>query len=296
MNTFNTLINNIINESVIDIPRNSLDITVFEFPDSGPPIMHSMIKTQIMNDIEQFKDIVKITVYFAVGSILTKNYTAHSDIDICVQINSPDDIIIESIFDLIRRLNGKLAVGTTHPINYYVINDNYDLDKAEAAYDVANETWIKEPTNINLNTTKYMDQFQDTVSKIDFSAAELRRDIIDFESLKKMNNNQIKDLESKTQAKLDEIEDNIKTLIQTYTNVKNIRKDAFKKDMSPTEIRKYGSKNRLPENVIYKLLERYYYFDFIIELKHILKDISKDNNITNKDMSTIKSAGKNFWK
>ncbi len=292
MNNFDNYIFNYLNESVIDIPRNSLDNSVWEFPDDGPPIMHPMIKTQIMSDIEEFKEIVPVVLYFAVGSILTRNYSAHSDIDINVQIDPVSDIVHADVIALVKELNGKLAPGTTHPINYFVIEDDYDLDKTNAAYDVANETWIKEPTDVNLNVQNYMNKFQSTIDGIDFGASELRRDVIDLESLKEMDEKQIKDLDEKIKAKLSEIEDSIESLVRSYKNVTTLRRQAFEKDMTPEEIRKYGKKNKLPENVVYKLLERYYYFDFI----HKLEDIMKDGDISDNDVRTIKQAGKDFWK
>lgn len=292
MNNFNTYINNIINESILDITRNSLDPTVFEFPDDRPPIMHPMIKTQIMADIEKIKEVTKVVVYFVVGSILTKKYSPHSDIDVNVQIDVPDDNLMLRIFDLIRHLNGKLAAGTTHPINYYVIKSTYDLGNTNAAYDVANEAWVKEPEDIDLNVKKYMERFQNSVNGIDFNTAELRRDIIDYEALQDMDTTQINDLKEKTQEKLQEIEDGVEALVRSYKNVTTLRRQAFDRDMSPTEIRKYGKKNKLPENVIYKLLERYYYFDFIKKLKEILSD----DKITDQEIKIIKKSGKDLWK
>lgn len=292
MSIFNKTFNDIINESIIDIPRNSLDPTVFQFNDNIPPIMHPIIKMQIMNDIEKFRDIVPVTIYFVVGSILTKKYTPRSDIDVNVQIDSKDDTITEEIFDLIKNINGYLAAGTTHPINYYVIKDDYNFNNTDAAYDVKNEVWIKEPENDDVNVQKYMNKFQTTVNGIDFNAAELRRTIIDYEELKKMDTDQIANLQGKVELKLKEIEDTVESLVRQYKNIKSIRKQSFEKDMSPTEIRKYGKKNKLPENIIYKLLERYYYFEFMKELKRVLED----DKITDKEISDIKRAGREFWK
>ena len=50
------------------------------------------------------------------------------------------------------------------------------------------------------------------------------------------------------------------------------RRAAFDKDMSPDEIRTYGVKNRLPKNVIYKMLEKYHYLKFYKKCKKILED------------------------
>jgi hypothetical protein len=48
--------------------------------------------------------------------------------------------------------------------------------------------------------------------------------------------------------------------------------------MTPDEIRQYGIKNRLPKNVIYKMLEKYHYLKFYKKCKKILDDgIVTDN-------------------
>jgi hypothetical protein len=199
---------------------------------------------------------------------------------------------IEAVFDLVKNLNGKFAAGTTHPINYFVVEEDYDFNRTDAAYDVANEAWIKEPDHIDLDVQKYMDRFQNTINGIDFTASELRRDIIDLETLKEMDEDQVKDLEAMVQAKIEEIEDGIEGLVRSYKNIRTLRKHGFEKEMTPTEIRKYGRKNNLPENVIYKLLERYYYFEFM----GVLKEILADDKITDKEIKQVKKAGKNLWK
>ena len=59
--------------------------------------------------------------------------------------------------------------------------------------------------------------------------------------------------------------------------------------MSPDEIRKFGVKNRLPKNVIYKMLEKYHYLKFFKKLNEIMEDgkISPDEL---KSLSKIKEA------
>jgi hypothetical protein len=86
MKTFDKFINNYINESIIDIPRNSLDHTIWEFMDDSLPIMHPPVKTQIEGDILKINDAIRVKQYYAVGSVLTKKYSQTSDIDITVQV------------------------------------------------------------------------------------------------------------------------------------------------------------------------------------------------------------------
>lgn len=292
MNNFDKYIYTYLNESIIDIPRNSLDTTVFQFSDQNAPVLHPLIKTQIMQDIEEISQVAPVTRYFIVGSILTRQYTPKSDIDVNVQIDSPDDQVLTELFPLIKRLNGKMAGGTTHPINYFIMEEDYDLDKTEAAYDVKNEIWIKEPKGMEFNVEDYIGRFENKVHNLDFSSNQLRRHIIDLEELKDLDESDIKDLSGKIEQKMGEIETSIERLISTYKNVKSLRKKAFDSDMSPDEIRKYGHKTRLPENVIYKMLERYYYFDFIKQLKKVMED----GEVSQDDIKQIKRAGKDFWK
>ena len=59
--------------------------------------------------------------------------------------------------------------------------------------------------------------------------------------------------------------------------------------MSPDEIRKFGVKNRLPKNVIYKMLEKYHYLKFFKKLKEIMED-GKITPAELKSLSKIKEA------
>ena len=73
--------------------------------------------------------------------------------------------------------------------------------------------------------------------------------------------------------------------------------------MSPDEIRQYGVKNRLPKNVIYKMLEKYHYLKFYKKCKKILEDgIVTDKEVKDLEMheaitlSDIKKGAQRFAK
>ena len=54
--------------------------------------------------------------------------------------------------------------------------------------------------------------------------------------------------------------------------------------MSPDEIRKYAIKNRLPKNVIYKMLEKYHYITFFKKCKKIMDD----GEVTDAEIDSLK--------
>ena len=299
---FDTLFNNLytkthnlegFNESVIDIPRNSLDPAVFQFTDDMHPILQPLIKTQILKDIDAINRVIPIQNFYIIGSILSKNYNKNSDIDVNIEVNkNVEQSDISNAHHIIRRINGQLAAGTTHPINYYIMQGKYDIEKTSAAYDIASERWIKEPEEIDITVTNYLDKFKTTIEGIDLSIASLRRNIIDFDELVTLDNKQLNQLDGLLKTKLDEIEHDVTFLIKAYQDSAEARREAFARDMTPEEIVHYGKKYKLPENVIYKMIEKYYYSEFIRKLKSILGD---DEEITQDDVDELKQVSKDHW-
>jgi hypothetical protein len=130
----------------------------------------------------------------------------------------------------------------------------------------------------------YIKDFNKKVQEIDVIRGELKRDIIDYDELKDLTPNDILDLQDKINSKLEEIEDNIKQIIKVGDNVESDRRAAFDTDMTPDEIRIYGIKNRLPKNVIYKMLEKYHYLKFYKKCKQILDD----GEVSDKEIDDLK--------
>ena len=87
-----------------------------------------------------------------------------------------------------------------------------------------------------------------------------------------------------------EITDKIETLVDIRHNIIKKRKKAFIRPMTPEEIQQYKSKNFLPENIIHKMLERYYYWDFIKKLEDILDD---KEILEPEDIESIRVINKN---
>ena len=283
-------------ESIIDIPRNSLDPTVFSFEENSNPILQSSIRSQIMKDIDRISKAYPVSDFFIIGSILTRRYTPSSDIDVCVELETRGEKNPFSISELLaatKALNGKLATGTTHPINYKLIQYKYDLDNTTAAYDVKNNKWLKiDEVQNDLDIQNYMESFQQAISNVDLMTGELRRDIIDLNLYKSMPTNKVKKLKSLIENKLREIEDDIINLSNASSKMSYLRRLAFKRGMTQEELVKYSSNEWLPENVIYKLYGRYYYKQFADKLKDFLDEKEKLNI---KDIPYIQELGSQLW-
>jgi len=287
-----------IKESIIDIPRTTYAKPVFDKADTDSPILKPSVRKQVLDGIKTFEKFGKVVKYTLIGSILTKQYRDDADLDINILFDIPGSKAEqEKVHDQIREyqgtINGKTIPGTKHPINYFSIIDPVTFSKArdmaDGTFDIDKNTFIKRPEPGKFEPEKYVTDFQKRVSEIDVVKGELERDMIDYEELKQLGKDDIQNLNKLVSSKLDEITDSINTLIDIGDKTIADRKDAFAKDMSPDEIRKFGVKNRLPKNVIYKMLEKYHYLKFFKKLTEIMED-GKITPAELKSLSKIKEA------
>lgn len=139
-----------INEEINEIPRNSLDPTVFQFFDDQLPILNTGIKMQIIKDVERIEDFVSIKSFYITGEILSQSYTKNCKLDVMISVfkQDMDNVIQIKVLSILKHINGRLAIGTVHPIYYHItLTDGTDenISVLNGIYDVINERWIKEP-------------------------------------------------------------------------------------------------------------------------------------------------------
>ena len=284
-------------ESIIDIPRRTYAPGVFDDEDTDNPKIKDSVLRMISKQFEEFETEYPIIKYSLIGSILTKRYRNDADLDINVLFNIPEDKREEERLRLSKKylsaaspdsIQGKLIPGTRHPVNYYFITDEETYDdqnlKADAVFDIKGQRFIKRPEDFEFNPNLYMKQFQKQVDKIDIHKGELKRDIIDYDELMELKPGEIKDLEKRTKNKLSEIEHHIEKLKNIGTDLDTKRRAAFDTDMTPDEIKTYSIKNRLPANVIYKMLEKYHYLILLKKCKKILDD----GQVTDDEIDSLK--------
>ena len=286
-----------IKESIIDIPRRTYAPAVFDSADTNNPKIKSSVLKLINDQVKDFKEypVLKIAL---IGSILTKRYRNDADLDINVLFDVPKEKQEDERVSLSQKylssknkdnIQGKEIPGTKHPINFYFITDKETYDdqnkKADAVFDIEKNRFIKRPDDFTFDTDLYVKEFERKVQELDVVKGELKRDIIDYDELSDLKPDDILNLQDKINSKLEEIEDGIKDIIKVGDGVATDRRTAFDTDMSPDEIRTYGIKNRLPKNVIYKMLEKYHYLKFYKKCK----DILDDGKVTDAEIDSLKT-------
>jgi len=272
-------------ESIIDIPRSTYAPMVFDKENTSNPVIKPSVIKMIDDQLAVFAKEHPILKYTLIGSILTKRYRNDADLDINVLFDVPVEQQEDERLRLSKKylsaknpdnIQGINIPGTKHPVNYYFITDKETYDdqntKADTTFDIKNQKFIKRPDDFKFDTSLYISDFNKKVQEIDVAKGELKRDIIDYDELKELKPGEIKDLQKELTSKLNEIETNLKDLSDIGDAVDVERRDAFNTDMSPEQIKTFSIKNRLPKNVIYKMLEKYHYLTFLKKCKKILDD------------------------
>ena len=158
MSSFETKLKNYLTLYKIPIGPNQLDPTVFYFSETGDqPKLLPIVQSQITRDIETLASgqPQRILHYYLVGPALTpgsKNRTGELKVIIILNKNlmdvDLDGLAAEQILKLTKELSGKLASGTTRPINYTVSVRNIELDKYKGVYDLSKNEWVKTPNGL----------------------------------------------------------------------------------------------------------------------------------------------------
>src|SRR6056300_351999 len=286
-------------ESIIDIPRKTYAPAVFDDADTSNPKIKSSVKKLIDDQLTIFAKEYPVVKTSLIGSILTKRYRNDADLDINVLFDVPKDKQEEERLRLSKKylsvssadsVQGKEIPGSKHPINYYFITDKVTYEdqnkKADAVFDIESNKFIKKPEDFTFDINLYIKEFDRKVQELDVVKGELKRDIIDYDELTELNPDDILNLQDKINSKLEEIEDSINDIVKIGDGVDADRRAAFDKDMTPDQIQKFGIKNRLPKNVIYKMLEKYHYLKFYKKCKKILDD----GKVTDAEIDSLKEA------
>lgn len=282
-------------ESSVDDTRNSFSSDVFIDPNSKKPRLKPEIAAQIKQHVSLFGRLAPVKDFFIKGSILTKQYGPKADIDVYIFADVPDSENIKNkIEELWREVDGTPAYGTNYPLQYYISDIDYDFDKTEAAYNVKKDKWIKQTQPKNIKVSNYRADLNDILTKLDITSGELKRDVLDYAYLVEIPQGDLKGLKETLSDKLKEINYDISILLKSYKEIKTARQDAFEKDMTAEEIKKFGRKTHLPGNVIFKFLERYYYMHLIKHIKDIVGDDEKVDKNEVEDIRALMIKGESF--
>ncbi len=280
---FTDRLDRILTESVIDIKLKQMSSDVWDkVRKTGEPIddykLKEGLRQQILDKVEEAaqgsgvyqQEIEKIAI---IGSICTHNYTGSADIDVHVFVRGGAD---EEKQEKFKEWRFEENFAGKHPLELYLEADAYDQEelasRSDCAYDVKQDVWLFWNETPEVNLADYYEDFKKSVENLDVEKEDLRRDLIDYKILKKAKHlaDDAEWIEWELEDKIDEINTSIDDLILQWEELKDARTRALRMAGSDIDHGVFDKSNStLPDNVVYKLLERYHYKEFIRALKQV---------------------------
>lgn len=277
-NLFYTLVKDVIQENVTDYPRKELAKDVWDKNRKMKP----SVKKEIMSIFEKWQRKVfpeaKIKNIYVLGSITTFQYNKTSDIDVnFILYNKKEEI--NKVWKLCPNGN---TIGD-HPVNYYLSFDTHDVDLSKTLYDLERDTWVREPSEKN---NKIPENYSIEIAKffmdgIDLRLSEYNRDKKELDRLQELlddgSSYDEEEVKEDIARKEQEILADKDAIRLAYHLVKSLRWEGFKDEKEKNDFDftlKIENKNETRDpntslnNLVYKNLEKYGYFD---KIKDIVK-------------------------
>lgn len=307
-----------LNDSMVDFPRPDLDLSVWNKTDShtsdGIPGAYTLkpdVKKKILDTLSKYPDVDLLIIassggehkeeIHVIGSICTNQYVDDSDIDIHIVV-SPDSEgfndgdFQDAVNDWFKEESNKQFIGK-HPIEVYLqFNPNQEL-MADGVYRLMTGEWLKGPKIVPANYNPYedfahvFDDLRPIVQGVDVMLGELKRDVIDYETIKsaitKLPKKERGDLKAALEAKLEEIEQDIQGLYKKRKDLAKSRELASQ-PKTPEEALKSAelTKEWRDKNAAFKFVARYQYMRVIKELESLLDD--ENGELTGSDVKKVK--------
>jgi len=286
-----------IRESSIDYPRETLSPYLWGLLPDGTYKVRYDAKEKIHSILDKYpgsKLRTRAAEIRIVGSICSNQYVDDTDIDVhlvmsslCIKFHTEQELLnlqksVKSWFDTSRDgIGGYIG---KHPIEVYIqLNSPQDF-LSVGVYDLENAKWKKGPTIVPSDYDPYedftelADDVRSSVSGADLTIGELKRDIVDWETMKMalvhMDPQQREMLLRKMQEKLEEVEEDVKELYSDRKDWVTARKASTATlgtmEQALQDVKLVSTWE--DANAIFKFINRYKYIKMVGELGKMVED------------------------
>jgi hypothetical protein len=260
--------------SVIDYKRKRKAPTIWDGDKLDP-----RVRSHILGTIKQhFPGAIGA---FILGSITTKRYTKHSDVD--VNVVMPKTVEMDPYRTIAKAINKSKPrfPGSPHVITFFMTHpaDKKDaIQKTTGAYDLVSDQWLKRPDDLGADPKSMEGAFQGQIKDVDIAIGELNRDVRDIrlimDTFREVPDTEKQKILVDLEEKKEEIEEDLKAITEEYDEFHKARVASFEKEVEadgPAAAKKHLLNQTLPGNVVFKMMERYGYRDLLERLRDIYK-------------------------
>lgn len=274
-------------ESILDIPQNTLDKSVWITDVNGTFSLTSEAKNKIFNIIEQVQKTFSLENVSAriTGSITSNQYTEDSDIDLHISFdgltdeNSEDlNKILRNEFNILKEKNPEQFFINEHPIEVYFQSNPYQDLMSVGCYDVIQNLWLVGPELKTKNFDPYSEYYSENMKYVKDIIGDIRNIILNcYETATVILNS------SNSNFQKSEFQNLVQYLdksVKIFNSAKQYRKIYSSPKSVEDALKKRESKKWKIADSSFKLLDKFGYLK-------ILKKFSKIyENIKDYDMKT----------
>lgn len=239
----------------------TLSKRIFDFDVADTPVMFPTIRQQILIDAACIEDITPIEGAFVVGNILTKNYGKDTPIDVAILIDREniDEVIHSRIMRAIKRINGRLAGDTRHPILYFVVQGETPkriCRRYESVYSVHQDKWIKRTKKQSLKVGTLMKRLSSKLAVLDVGDIGSEELPINPIQVKKLSHADLRVLRDKIRSCMYDFDTRAKQSVSTKQEITALKKTSFGDLEDEKQLLKLLSKSTLSHVTINELLRK----------------------------------------
>jgi len=292
-------------ESLIDFAQPDLPSEVWDKDANRGYKLAEDAERKILDTLRKYpEDLLSIAKEMhIVGSLTSNQYLEDSDLDVHIvpkDLSAWDDKKVSVVVKWFINNRDKLkAYIGKHPIEVYIQTNVAQDYLSPGIFDFITKKWIKGPKIVPSNYDPYEDfsdiagELRNSVKDADLLFGELKRDIIDYETIKaamgKMSSEDKKSFLVKLEAKMKEIEKDVDSLFLKRKEWIDARHTATKPLVSVEQaLRDVSLAHKWRDaNALFKLIHRYQYLSVIKDLKDIISD---EEEITPDEIDKIKGV------
>jgi hypothetical protein len=288
-------------ESSIDFARDGLDPAIWAKGDDTYTLK-AEAKQEIFTFLKEYpgKDLIELAdSIHIVGSIASNQYDDDADIDVHIVPKDIEKWDEQSVREVQVWFNEhrdefKGYIGN-HPIEVYIQTVPEQDLMSMGVYDINQDEWLVGPSIVPEDYDPYedfshiADEVKAAVKDADAIFGELKRDIIDYDTIKQAMGRLSGDAKQKLlgslQNKLKELEDNIGALYSERGEWVAARRSASKPESPQQALQDVELARKWRDaNAVFKFVNRYQYLKIIDDLEKLLDD----GEVSPEDVDKIK--------
>ena len=270
------------------------------------PCHDKFIFTDVLSTSPRIQPSVRNTILLYVGNI--RAYLPVAGVKIvgpCLSMVHGPDCAVEVLIEVEDRLKIDPTTGSNkmlaaykdlsliqntplpsnpHTLVFSIVNapTEKDIKKAyenyEDVYDVVADGWIKHDSldtydsesEMKADVDKFLNDLSRRVAVIDLKVNDVSNELVDAEELKsKFKTVQLPVLKKQLELKLSQIESDVKTILKRYERLNKARASEYK-TADAKKLATLAKNAELSDDIVHRLLERYYYVELSRKLNEIL--------------------------